>query len=121
MPERRAMGALETEVLSVLWANPDGGTPGEVLESLDSDLAYTTVMTIMTRLWKKGLVERARDGRAYRYRPVTSEAELAAARMQAALAPVSDREATLSRFVEGLSRKDERVLRQLVAELDSRR
>ena len=111
------MGALESEVLAALWSTDDGATPAEVLDMLGEDLAYTTVMTILTRLWRKGLVERERQGRAYVYRPSISEAELAAARMRAHLEQVADREAALSRFVGSLSRKEERILRRLLGDL----
>ena len=111
------MGSLENEVLATLWAIDDGATPGDVLERMGTGLAYTTVMTILTRLWKKGLVERERVGRAYVYRPNVSEADLAASRMQAQLEQAGDREAALSRFVGSLSRKDERLLRRLLEDL----
>jgi predicted transcriptional regulator len=108
------MGALEGEVLAQIWAQPTGMTPRQVLERLDSELAYTTVMTILNRLCAKGLLTRERDGRAYRYTPVWSESELVASRMTKALEVASDREATLSRFVEELSDKDEALLRSLL-------
>jgi len=115
-PQRRPMGALESEVLTEIWKQPDGLTPREVLERLDTDLAYTTVMTILNRLWRKGVLDRERAGRAFRYRPLTTEPELFAARMAAALSLANDREATLSRFVGDLSKTDEAVLRRLLAE-----
>ena len=67
-------------MLSQLWAAPEGLTPREVLDQLDDDLAYTTVMTILNRLWNKGLVDRAKEGRAYRYRPLQTESDLIAGR-----------------------------------------
>jgi len=117
---RRATGELEGDVLSLLWAADQPLTPGDVLERLDAGIAYTTAMTILTRLWHKGLVTREPKGRAFAYAPVISEAELAAQRMQATLAGASDREAALSRFVTSLSRKDERILRAIVDELRSK-
>lgn len=120
-PERRAIGQLEAEVLAVLWAADSALTPAEVLDGLDGDLAYTTVMTILRRLWQKGLAERETRGRAYAYRPLVSEADLAAQRMQAMLDRTSDREAALSRFVDALPAKDERLLRRLVGRLDRKR
>lgn len=111
------MGSLETDVLVTLWAAGEPLTPGEVQEQLGADLAYTTVMTILRRLWQKDLVERVRDGRAYAYSPKLTEADLAATRMHEHLAKVGDREAALSRFVGSLSRKDERHLRALLDRL----
>ena len=114
MDERRPMGSLEAAVLEQLWAHPDGAIPAEIMEDLDADLAYTTVMTVLSRLWEKGLAHRERQGRAYVYRAAVSEAELAAQRMRAALDRVADRPATLSRFISGLSKKDERLVRRLL-------
>jgi predicted transcriptional regulator len=115
------VGALETAVLECLWASPDALTPREVLGHLDAGLAYTTVVTILTRLADKGLVERALDGRVYRYRPVLSEAELLAGRMRDVLSASGDSRATLSQFVAGLSRKDARALRALLDDVGERR
>jgi predicted transcriptional regulator len=114
MSDRRPMGALEAEVLGVLWDHQTALTPAQVMAAIDGDLAYTTVMTILARLWKKGLVERERAGRAYAYRPVVTEADLAAQRMRATLDATTDQVAVLSRFVQGLSAKDARKLRRLL-------
>jgi predicted transcriptional regulator len=113
--QRRPMGALEAAVLEQVWARPTGVTPRQVLEQLEDGLAYTTVMTILNRLWVKGVLERDRQGRAFRYQPVFSESELVASRMAKALEVASDREATLSRFVEDLPPEDEAHLRSLLS------
>lgn len=118
MVTRRPGGSLEADVLAQLWASPEGATPGEVLRGLGTDLAYTTVMTILLRLWKKGLVERERRGRAFAYRALVTEADLAANRMRDAFQQVSDREQVFSSFVGGLSKKEERILRRVIGELD---
>ena len=62
-------GEPQSEVLSALWRVDEPQTPGQVLESIDADVAYTTVMTILARLWTKGLAERVKQGRAYAYTP----------------------------------------------------
>jgi predicted transcriptional regulator len=105
---------LEAEVLADLWRRNEPATPGEVLEAIDADLAYTTVMTILTRLWRKGLVERHRDGRAYAYSPKLTEAQFAAQRMQAALAKTQDRKAALVSFTDGLPKRDLQLLRRIL-------
>jgi predicted transcriptional regulator len=114
VPERRPVGSLERAVLEQLWAAAGPVTPREVLERLDADLAYTTVVTILTRLVAKGLVARERAGKAYVYRPEVAEADLIAERMRTTLASAGDRKATLSRFVEGLSKREARALRNLL-------
>jgi predicted transcriptional regulator len=117
-PPRREMGELEADILAQLWAAPDSMIPAEVRAAMGNTLAYTTVLTILTRLWQKGLVVRDHRGRAYAYSPAFSEAELAARRMRAALDRTRDREAALSRFVGTLSKRDERALRRVLIELD---
>lgn len=119
MQKRRATGALEGEVLAALWAAGRPLTPRETLEAMGADdLAYTTVMTILTRLWQKGVVEREQAGRAYVYAPKVSEADLAAMRMHQQLERAGDRQAALSRFVGSLSRRDERLLRRALGDLE---
>lgn len=103
-------------MLGVLWDHGRAVTPGDVAKALDTDLAYTTIMTVLTRLWKKGLVERKLIGRAYAYTAVVSEADLAAQRMHDTLGGTSDQTEVLSRFVSGLSRRDVRQLRKLLDE-----
>lgn len=112
------MGSLESEVLGVLWRADGPLTPADVRDAMGTDLAYTTVMTILVRLWEKGLAERAKQGRAYAYGAVVSESDLAANRMRAALAGTSDRTATMSRFVDGLDRREAAALRALLDEAD---
>lgn len=117
---RRAAGALESAVLGVLWQASAPLSPGEVREKLarsDSagpSLSYSTVVTILTRLHEKGSLSRERDGRAYRYAPVSDEAGLAARRLSQLLDRSADREAVLSRFVADLSEQDEELLRSLL-------
>ena len=112
---KRATGELESAVMDALW---DGGgwlTPGEVHDCLaDQSLAYTTVMTILVRLWQKGRLERQRDGRAYAYRPLASREETAAARMDEMLVSAGDRPAALSFFLQRLNASDRAQLRRLL-------
>jgi predicted transcriptional regulator len=119
--ERRPTGSLEKAVLLQLWTLGQPATPAEVLTGLDDDLAYTTVMTILTRLWNKGLVVRTRRGRAYAYAPAVTEAELTASRMHESLAAASDPKAALVTFVGSLPRTQARALRALLDEAQSRR
>lgn len=89
-------------------------TPGDVHAALGSALAYNTVLTILLRLQKKGLVEREKSGRAHAYRPTVELAQVAAERMRAALEYDSDHAAVLQRFVRALSHEDERALRAVL-------
>ena len=91
-------------------------TPAQVRDSLGGDLAYTTVVTILSRLHAKGVLTRLRSGRAYSYTPVADEPGLAARRMRGVLDAEADREAVLARFVSGLSPADEQMLRRMLAD-----
>ena len=119
MSKRRPMGSLEAETLGGLWRSDTPMNPREVQEALgDDDLAYTTVMTILTRLWRKGLAHRAKQGRAFAYSAAITEADLAATKMAAMLASVTDRQAAMSRFVDGLDPREATALREALDKLD---
>jgi predicted transcriptional regulator len=112
---RRAKGGLESEVLAALWAADGPLTPGDVVQAVDDDLAYTTVQTILVRLHAKGAVIREQVGRAFAYTPVLDDAGLTADRMQALLDRGADHVAVLQQFVRTLSREDETALAELLA------
>jgi predicted transcriptional regulator len=120
---RRPAGALEAEVMAVLRAAGTPLSPGQVRERLAAreqrELSYSTVVTIVSRLHAKGLLARERAGRGFAYAPVDA-ASLAAGQMSRALDAGDDRQAVLSRFVSGLSGRDARLLRQLLADGDSK-
>jgi predicted transcriptional regulator len=113
---RRGAGKLEAEVLAVLQSAGSALTPAQVRERLGDQLAYTTVVTILSRLHAKGVLVRNRAGRAFSYAPVADEPGLAARRMRGVLEAETDREAVLARFVSGLSTADERLLRRMLAD-----
>ncbi|HVX47278.1 MAG TPA: BlaI/MecI/CopY family transcriptional regulator [Mycobacteriales bacterium] len=118
---RRPAGALETEVLAQLWAADESMTPAQVQEALGGELAYTTVMTILSRLHEKGAVRRERAGRAFAYAPVLDENGLAAAKMRTMLEGGADRRAVLAYFVDGLSPEDGQALSALLDGSDRER
>jgi predicted transcriptional regulator len=111
---RRGAGELEAAALAVLQAAGEALTPAEVRLRLGDGLAYTTVVTILSRLYAKGVLTRLRSGRAYSYAPVADEPGLAARRMRGVLDAEVDREAVLARFVSGLSAADESMLRRML-------
>jgi predicted transcriptional regulator len=113
---RRGVGELEGLVLGILQAAAEPLSPAAVRERLSGDLAYTTVVTILSRLHAKGVLDRERIGRAFRYTPVADEPGLAARRMARVLAAEPDRAAVLARFVSGLSEEDEQALRRMIGE-----
>lgn len=113
---KRPMGELEAAVLNILWDRGGWLTPGEVHEVLTRDrpLAYTTVMTILVRLCKKGHVERQRDGRAYAYHAMQTREQQAAARMREVLSTTTDRPAVLSNFLATIDPADRAQLRRIL-------
>ncbi|MFB6805352.1 BlaI/MecI/CopY family transcriptional regulator [Streptomyces sp. NPDC056387] len=120
--ERRlANGMREAEVLSVLRSAPLALTPRQVLDRIGGDLAYSTVVTILTRLYDKDVLTRATHGRAFAYAPATDEQGFAARKMHRAMEEAQDREGVLMRFVDDLSSGDEALLRRLLGDLDAGR
>lgn len=113
---RRGQGELEAQVLAALGQASGPVTAGWVRERLGSGLAYTTVMTILSRLHGKGAVVRERSGRSFEWTAVADAAGLAALRMRKVLDAETDREAVLTSFVTVLSPGDERLLRDLLAQ-----
>jgi predicted transcriptional regulator len=69
------LGPLETRLLGLLWAQRRPATVGRIRRALP-ELAYTTIMTTLDRLYRKGLLLRGKDGRAFAYTPRYTRAEL---------------------------------------------
>jgi len=109
------MGKLEGAVMDLLWDRGGWMTPGEVHAALaDAELAYTTVMTVLVRLWQKRRLERQRDGRAYAYHPVVTREQDAASRMEELLTAAGNRSAALSHFLDAIDPADRDQLRRLL-------
>ncbi len=113
---RRPDGALENDVLRVLWQADRPLLPGEINELLDAGYAYTSIATILTRLQAKGLVTRAPAGRAYAYEATVDEPDLAVRRIGELLDSASDRSLVLSRFIGGLPTREAKALRAMLDE-----
>jgi predicted transcriptional regulator len=112
---RRSRGSLEREVRAVLTASDQPLTPAQVRDALDDELAYTTVMTVLGRLYDKGEVTRQPAGRGYAYTLIGDAAAVTALRMQRLLnTEDTDRAAVLTRFVDALGPGDEHLLRSLL-------
>ncbi|MFF5228871.1 BlaI/MecI/CopY family transcriptional regulator [Dactylosporangium sp. NPDC000521] len=98
------LGDLEREVMAQLWDAGEPLTVRQVHERLDPSrgLAYTTVMTVLDRLAKKGVVTQQKADRAYRYTATQTREEMTAALMLDALSAAPDgaaRDAALAHFV----------------------
>ncbi|MFB4317408.1 BlaI/MecI/CopY family transcriptional regulator [Actinomadura sp. 21ATH] len=121
----KGLGELERTVMEVLWAREDAGggaaTARDVSRALagDRDLAHTTVMTVLDRLAKKDFLQRERDGRAWRYRPVASRERYVTELMLGALDETGDRGAALVHFVRSVSEDEAAVIAKALGELTS--
>lgn len=115
----RRSGVLETEVLACLAAAGKPQTASDVLSDLGDSLAYTTVMTTLARLHRKGAIAREQAGRAYAYflphGPEAVAPMIAAHKMLRLLGNGEDRAGVLARFVADLSPEDARLLSDLLA------
>lgn len=108
-----------------LWDADQPQTVRQVHDALrvQRELAYTTVMTVLQRLARKGLVAQIRDDRAHRYAPVDGRDELVAGLMVDALDQAADsggRQAALMHFVERVGADEADALRRALAELDAK-
>ncbi|MBY8881763.1 BlaI/MecI/CopY family transcriptional regulator [Actinacidiphila acidipaludis] len=114
-PQRRkANGVLAAEVLDVLQSAGVPLTPAEVMGRLPEALAYSTVVTTLSRLYAKDVLVRAPRGRAFAYAPAADAAGLAARRMREALEKEPDHATVLLRFLDALSPDDASHLRRLL-------
>ena len=111
-----ALGPLEERVLEILWREERDLSVREVHEALGQDLAYTTVMTTLDRLFKKGLLVRERDGRAFRYEPRTTREVFAASLLRRLLEPLLRRgpvRPMLATLVDAVGERDSTLLPEL--------
>lgn len=113
-------GTLERAVMDWLWAATGPLRVRELLsllnEGAERQLAYNTVQTVAERLTRKGLLRRIPDGQAFRYAPVKSREEYAAAIMLDALSDSTDRVALFTRLAEGLDPGEARQLLEALRE-----
>ena len=119
----RPLGTLEQLVMDRIWSWGRPVAVREVLEDLQRErpLAYTTVMTVMDNLRRKGLLSREKDGRAYLYRPAQTREQHTAAFMGEVLAGGADTSVTLLHFLDHIPPAEVASLRlALDAHLQSR-
>jgi predicted transcriptional regulator len=102
----RQQGELESLVLDALWSSDEPMTSQQILEAVsdNGDLALTTVLTVLSRLADKGIVEReSGSGRALLFRPARSREAFAAESMLKVFAAAGEPALALSHFADGLS------------------
>ena len=119
------LGPLEIQVMEVLWAAGESSVR-DVVEKLDRRLAYTTVMTTLDRLFKKGLLDRQKTDRAFLYTPRLSHQEWERQRAGDLVAGLlagsqPSRELLLSSLVDAVGQHDEVLLEQLEEKIRRKR
>lgn len=118
----RNFGQLEARIMQHMWAAGEACTVRQVHTQLAAErtLAYTTVMTVMDKLHRKGWLDRSPVGRAYAYVPRQSKEQYTADLMSEALAESSDRTATLVAFLDQLTAREAGALRAALDEQPAR-
>lgn len=101
----KQFGELEAVIMDLLWSRGGSATVRDVLGELQQSrtIAYTTVMTVMDNLHRKGFLAREKDGRAWRYETVQSREQYAADLMVEVLEASRDRTGTLVHFLDAMS------------------
>ena len=118
-------GPLEIKVMEALWAREEPACVRD-LQPRFPGVAYTTLMTTLDRLFRKGTLSRAKSGRAFYYRPKSSQQELISALAGSTFATLlpGDAESVrpiLSLFVDTVGDRDEALLDELEALVKARR
>lgn len=123
-----SLGELERAVMDLLWAGHEPATANTLRDRLATtteakgdaaghegkELAVTTVLTVLSRLEKKGLVERERGTRPHRYQAVSSREDHTAELMHEVLGSAPDRAAVLARFIGSVTDSEAETLRKLL-------
>ena len=119
----RGFGDLETVIMHMVWDHDGPATVRELFDELRQErvIAYTTVMSTMDNLHRKGWLARVKNGKAYRYTATASREEYSARLMREALDGGGDPELVLSHFVADMDGTESEVLRAVVRRLTGRR
>lgn len=120
-----ALGKLETRVMEILWALGKGNVR-DVSSHIESPRAYTTVMTTLERLFKKGLLTREKSGRAFVYAPAVARDEWERRRAGNLVAsflngPQSAPALLISTLLDAVDERDKQLLDELEKRIQLRR
>ena len=112
-------GDLEAVIMHRVWDHADPVTVRELFDELQQErvIAYTTVMTTMDNLHRKGWLTRVKEGKAYRYTATASREEYSARLMREALDDGGDTQVVLSHFVAQMDGEESEVLRAVMRRL----
>lgn len=117
----RGFGELEAVVMDRLWNRETKTLVREVFEDLrrGREIAYTTVMSTMDNLYRKGWLARERQGKAFRYWPTLTREEYSARLMRDALAAGGNSGVVLTHFLEQMTEEESTTLRAALQRLTS--
>ncbi|MCA1835397.1 MAG: BlaI/MecI/CopY family transcriptional regulator [Actinobacteria bacterium] len=112
----RGFGELEAVVMDRVWSRQATSTVREVFEDLrqQREIAYTTVMSTMDNLYRKGWLARERNGKAYRYWPTLTREQYGARLMREALDSAGNPDVVLTHFLDQISEHDSARLQHLL-------
>lgn len=118
----RGFGELEAVVMDHVWARAGKMTVRQVLEDLRQgrEIAYTTVMSTMDNLHRKGWLDREKHGKAYHYWPTLTREEYSARLMREVLDGSGNPDTVLSHFLAQMSDEESTRLHDLMRRLDAR-
>jgi predicted transcriptional regulator len=104
------LGKLERSVMEIVWRSDGDLSVHDVHSALDRNVAYTTVMTTLDRLFKKGLLARNQSGRAYLYSPRMPRHRFAMELVSSLVADIGERDAALLDELEQFVREKRKKL-----------
>jgi predicted transcriptional regulator len=115
----QGFGDLEAVIMGRVWEHAEPVTVRELHDELSAErvIAYTTVMSTMDNLHRKGWLNRVKEGKAYRYSPSASREEYSARLMREALADGGDTEVVLSHFLAQIDGEESEALRSVLSRL----
>ncbi|MDZ4236338.1 MAG: BlaI/MecI/CopY family transcriptional regulator [Dietzia sp.] len=118
----RGFGGLEAVVMDRLWRRDGATTVREVYDDLlhEREIAYTTVMSTMDNLHRKGWLLRERQGKAYLYSPRLTREQYSAQAMRDALHTGGRSDLVLAHFLEQITDEESAALRKVLRSLHSR-
>ncbi|HEY1222789.1 MAG TPA: BlaI/MecI/CopY family transcriptional regulator [Acidimicrobiales bacterium] len=109
------LGDLEREVMEVLWSDPTSQLTVRDVNEHFPNHAYTTIMTVLSRLTAKGFLTETKQGRLNTFRATASREDYITGMIMDALSSTQDRQTVLARFVESLPASDRSFFRKIFA------
>ncbi len=107
------LGDLEREVMEVVWNEPSIAFTVREVNGHFPNHAYTTIMTVLSRLTSKGFLVEEKEGRLNTFRATASREDYITGLIMEALSSTSDRQAVLARFAQSLRASDRSFFRQI--------